>query len=50
MDTPGQAGSFFGLEQPNAKMQSEVIKVPDSKELLTIFSGLSNEDTQKAVK
>jgi hypothetical protein len=50
MDTPEQTGSFFRLEQPNAKMQSEIIKVPDSKRLLTIFSELSNEDTQKAIK
>jgi hypothetical protein len=50
MGTPEQVGSFFGLEQSNAKMQSEVIKVSDSKELLTVFSGLSNEDTQKAIK
>jgi hypothetical protein len=41
---------FFGLEQSNTKMQSEVIKVSGSKEFLTIFSGLPNEDTQKAVK
>jgi hypothetical protein len=49
MDTPEQMESFFGLEQSNAKMQSEVIKVPGSKKFLTVFSGLSNEDTQKIV-
>jgi hypothetical protein len=31
-------------------MQSEVIKVLGSKELLTAFSGFPNEDTQKVVK
>jgi hypothetical protein len=41
---------FFRLEQPNTKMQSEVIKVSDSKEFFTAFSGLSNEDIQKVVK
>jgi hypothetical protein len=45
MDTSEQAESFFGLEQSNAKMQSEVIKVSGSKKLLTTFSELSNEDT-----
>jgi hypothetical protein len=45
MDTPGQVESFFGLKQSNAKIQSEIIKVSGSKRLLTVFFGLSNENT-----